>query len=257
MSTNNGMDHLSINRQSCWILLGGIVCLDLLCAGVTSIVITPFAWRPLLGVVLIGQTIFFMMIMLGIARLTPLEANHPSFHDGAPAALIIARMEQIRVRFIVGDILAGVIALLLGVVCLVLPMLSLADLSNWRPLIFAVSLVILPLGCALIAHSFTLIHRQSAQEYARQRGTLAKAMLLKVTNTGINQLTRAFDKGRLYILELQVVPAIGTPYHVSLRQLIRLHPANMPAIGSMIPIKYLPDQPHVVVALLDPGERTG
>jgi hypothetical protein len=76
---------------------GGVFCLNLPCIGAASLIITSLASFPLLGIVLIGQTILFMMFILGLARLTPLEADHPSYRGGAPA-VIIARMEQIRGR---------------------------------------------------------------------------------------------------------------------------------------------------------------
>lgn len=237
------------NRQPRWIILAAIFCLDLLCVAFSSIAIAPFAYLPLLGVILIGQSLFFMGFILGIARLTPLEANHPSFGPDTPAAIIIAKMEQTRTRLIAFDLTLGLTTLLLGSGFLVW------GTTNWQPLILAVSLVILPLGFALVGHSFTLFWRQSAYEYARQAGVPATATLLKVTNTGINRPTRMFDPGRLYILELQVIQPTGSPYQVTLRQLIRQHPGNMPPVGSVIPVKYLPDQPQVVVALLNPGEK--
>jgi hypothetical protein len=68
--------------------------------------------------------------------------------------------------------------------------------------------------------------------------------------------SRTFDPAKFYILELQVMPATGALYCVTVSQLLRKHSSNMPPVGSTISVKYLPDPPQVVVALLDPEDTT-
>ena len=237
-------------------VLGAILCIDLLCIGLASAAIAPFDFPPLVGVLLIGQTLFFMMFTPGIARLTPLDADHPSYQNGAPVAAIIARMDQTRRRLLAIDMVAGAISLLLGIVLLVWFEMQLPGLTKERLLSLIASLIALPLGVALIGHSFTLLPRRSAYEYARLAGEPATAIVLKVTKTAGKRPSRTFDPARFYILELQVMPAKGAPYCITVSQLLRKHSSNMPPVGSTIPVKYLPDQPQVVVALLDPEDTT-
>ncbi|HXW00510.1 MAG TPA: hypothetical protein VEC93_18980, partial [Anaerolineae bacterium] len=207
-------------------VLGAIFCLDLLCVGLASAAIAPFDFPPLAGILLIGQTIFFMMFLLGIARLTPLDADHPSYQDGAPAATIIARMEQTRRRLLAVDIVTGAISLLVGVILLVLFEMSVPGITQWRLLLLIASMIALPLGVALIGHSFTLLPRRSAYEYARLAGEPATAIVLKVTKTAGKRPSRTFDPAKFYILELQVMPATGAPYCVTVSQLLRKHSSN-------------------------------
>jgi hypothetical protein len=169
---------------------------------------------------------------------------------------VIARMEQTRRRLLAVEMVAGAISLLLGVVLLVWYEMQLPGLTYERLLSLIASLIALPLGVALIGHSFTLLPRQSAYEYARLAGEPATAVLLNVTRTGGKRPSRTFDPAKLYILELQVMPATGAPYYVTVSQLLRKHSSNMPPVGSTVPVKYLPDQPQVVVALLELGDTT-
>jgi hypothetical protein len=238
-------------RRSRQLVLAVLLGLNLLCVGLASATITALSRPLLLGVALIGQSIFFMMFLLGLARLSKLHVDHPAFLGSAPA-MIIAQMEQTRNRLIIAELAGGALVLLLGSVCVVVTVAS--DLGSWRPLIFTIGLVALPLGFALIGHSFTLLPQRAAYEYARQAGTSATAQVLGVTRQLGGRPSRSFDRARRYQLELQVQPQGSAPYQVTIEQLIRLHPLNMPAAGSTIAVKYLPDQPHVVVALLEPGE---
>jgi MFS family permease len=241
-------------RRSRQLVLAALLGLNLLCVGLAS-ALFPALSRPLLfGVALCIESMFFMMFLLGLARLGKLHADHPAFLGSAPA-IIIAQMEHTRSRLIMIDLIGGALALLLGIACLLAVVVESPAIGSWRSLIFTVGLVAMPLGFALIAHSFTLLPQRAAYEYARQAGTPATARVLKVTKLLGSQRSRSYDKARRYQLELEVQPPGGAPYQATIEQLIRLHPLNMPAIGSTIAVKYLPDQPRVVVALLDPEEK--
>jgi hypothetical protein len=157
-------------------------------------------------------------------------------------------MEQTRTRLLRVELIGGAIILLVGIVLAVFSSLS------WQPLFLAGTIIVLPLGFAVIGHSFSLIHRQSAYEYARLAGTPATARVLKVTNTGWSVHSRTIDRAQIYLLDIEVFPPLGAPYRVTLRQPIRRHPSNMPPVGATIPVKLLPGQPEVVVASLEPGD---
>jgi hypothetical protein len=231
------------------IALAAVLCLDLLCAGLAAAILTPFARNfPLLGVVLIGQILLLMMLILALMRLIPLDADHPSFQDGAPPPVVIARMERTRIRLLTIELISGAIILLVGII-----LLGFASI-NWHPLLLAGTIIMAPLGFTLIGHSFTLIHRRSAYEYARLAGTPATARLIKVTNLRRRVPSPSFDRARIYALDIEVMPPSGAPYRITLRQPIRQHPSNMPRAGATIPVKYLPDQPQVVVAMLEPED---
>jgi uncharacterized membrane protein len=244
------MDHRLMSRRARLIALGAILCLDLLCVGLATAILTLFTKNfPLLGLVLIGQAFFLMMLILAATRLVPLDADHQAFQDGRSPAAVIARMEQTRTRLLMAELVSGAITLLVGIIFAVVSTL------RWQPLFLAATIIMVPLGFALIGHSFTLRHRRSAYEYARLAGTRASARVLKVTNTGWSIRSRSFDSARIYMLDIEVMPPSGAPYHITLRQPIRKHPSIMPQVGATIPVKYLPDQPDVVVALLDPEDR--
>jgi hypothetical protein len=245
------MKQQPMSRRARLIALVALLCLDLLCAGLAAAVVTSFTKNfPLLGAVLIGQALFLLMLILAFTRLVPLDADHAVYQDGAPPAAVIARMERTRTRLLAVELVSGAIILLVGII------LAVVSALRWQPLYLAGTIVMLPLGFALIGHSFSLIHRRSAYEYARLAGTPATARVLKVTNTRQKVLSRSIDRARVYILDVEVMPPSGTPYRVTLRQPIRTHPLSMPPVGAKIPVKYLPDQPAVVVALLDPEDRT-
>ena len=214
-----------------------------------SAIVARFASYPLLGAVLIGQTLFLLMLTLAFLRLIPLDADHSAFQDGAPPSVVIARMEQTRIRLLTIELISGGIVLLFGLI------LAVFSATSWRLLPLAGTIIMVPLGFTLIAHSFTLIHRRSAYEYARIAGTPATAQVLKVTNTRTNVPSPFFDRARIYMLDIEVMPPSGAPYRITLRQPLRTHPSNMPAAGATIPVKYLPDQPQVVAVLLDPEDR--
>jgi hypothetical protein len=244
------MNQQPLNRRSRLIALAAVLCLNLLCVGLATAIVASFAKNfPLLGVVLIGQIFFLLMLILALTRLVPLDADHPAYQNGAPPAAVIARMEQTRTRLLTVELSGGAIILLVGII------LAVFSATTWRPLFLAGTIIMLPLGFALIGHSFTLIHRRSAYEYARLAGMPATARVLKVTNTGWNVPSRSIDPARIYVLDLEVMPSSGAPYRVTLRQPIRKHSSNMPPVGATIPVRYLPDQPEVVVALLELEDR--
>jgi hypothetical protein len=244
------MNLQPMSRRSRIIALAAVLCLDLLCVGLASTIVASFTKNfPLLGVVLIGQILFLLMLILALTRLVPLDADHPAFQDGTPPAAVITRMEQTRTRLLTVEIINGAIVLLVGIILLVF------GSTNWHPLLLAGTIIMVPLGFTLIGHSFTLIHRRSAYEYARLAGAPATARVLKVTNTGWGVPSRSIDRARIYELDIEVLPPSGAPYRITLRQPIRKHLRNMPPVGATIPVKYLPDQPDVVVALLDPEDR--
>jgi hypothetical protein len=244
------MDHRPMSRRAHLIALAAILCLDLLCAGAATSILMSFTKNyPLLGAVLIGQVVFLLLLVLLVTRLVPLDADHPAFQHGTPPAAVIARMEQTRNRLLTVELIGGAIVLLMGLI------LSMFSAASWHPWLLAGTIIMLPLGFALIGHSFTLLHRRSAHEYARLAGTPASARVLKVTNTGWRIPSRSFDSARIYMLDIEVMPPSGAPYHVTLRQPIRTYPSNMPPVGGKIAVKYLPNQPDVVIALLDPEDR--
>jgi hypothetical protein len=244
------MNHQPMSRRARLLALAAVLCLNLLCIGLATALLTSLAKNfPLLGVVLIGQALFFLMVLLGLTRLVPLDADHSTFQEDMSPAAVIARMEQTRTRLLTVELVGGAIILLLGVI------LAVVSASNWQPVFLASTMIMVPLGFALIGHSFSLFHRRSAHEYARLAGTPAAAKVLSVTNTRWNVLSRSIDPARIYVLDLEVVPPSGVPYRATLRQPIRRHPRSMPTAGATIAVRYLPDQPEVVVALLDLEDR--
>ena len=243
------MSQQPMSRRARLIVLAAVLCLDLLCAGLAAAVLTLFGiYFPLLGVVLIGQILFFMMLILAFMRQIPLDANHPAFQDGAPASVVIARMEQTRLRLLTIEPIGGGVILLLGLI------LAVFSAMSWHFLPLVGTIIMLPLGFTLIAHSFTLFHRRSEHEYARLAGMPATARVVNVARTGWGVPSRSFDRARIYVLDIEVMPPSGAPYRVTLHQPIRSHPSNMPPVGAMIPVKYLPDQPQVVIAMLEPED---
>lgn len=246
------MDRQPMPAQGRWPALAALGCLNLLCIGFAGVGSARFLGWPLsFGVPLFGQALFFMAFCYALARRTPLYPDHPSFAH-SPLTTIIARMERTRRRLLVVDLAGGGIAVSLGLSFLVA---AGPHTPGERPLLLVMANVMLALGFALLAHSATLFPRRSAYEYARYAGTPARARLLKVTNTGIGRRLATYDSARLYHLDLEVMPPAGAAYPVTIRQLIRRHPSIMPAVGAVIPVKYLPEQPQVVVALLNPEDR--
>jgi hypothetical protein len=235
-----------------WLALAAVGGFNVLCLGLATLISARLlAWPLSFGIPLFGQVLFFMAFCYLLARRTSLYPDHPSFVNTPPAA-IIARMEQTRRRLLVADLVGGGIALGLGIVLIVVASLNPAQAQL---LLQLVASVMLALGCALWAHSATLLPRQSAHEYARQAGTPAMARVLTVTNMRHTQHAPTYDRARLYGLDLEVIPPTGAPYQVSIQQLVRRHPTSMPSPGTIIPIRYIPEQPQVVVALLNPEDR--
>jgi hypothetical protein len=246
------MDRQQLQARRRWLALLALGGFNLLCVGLAGFIGARFfAWPLSFGIPLFTQVLCFMALCFALARRTLLYPDHPSF-AGTPSAAVIARMERTRVRLLAVDLAGAGIAIGLGLVFLIW---ASANPAREQPLLWAIACVTLALTFALLAHSTTLYSRRSEQEYVRHAGTPASARVLKVTNMRVRQRAPSYDAARLYVLDLEVMPLTGAAYQVSIQQLIRTHPAQMPAVGATIPVKYLPEQPQVVVTLLNPEDR--
>lgn len=235
-----------------WVAIAAFGCLSLLCIGFTALISSQLLTWPLsFGLPLFVAVMCFMAMTYTLARRTRLYPDHPSFASMQPAA-VIAGMDQTRGRLLVTDVVGGALLIIIGITCL---MAANPNSPMGSPLLLATAIVTLALSFALLAHSFTLIPWRSEQEYARHAGVAATARLLDITPLRSVRRLPAFDAARLYRLELEVLPPLGAPYRVTLEQLIRRRRLQMPAVGSLIPVKFLAEQPEVVVTLLDPADR--
>jgi hypothetical protein len=234
-------------RQERRLGLTGLVLINLVCIGLAGFVGARFLeWPFSFGLPLFGQLFFFMAFCFLLARRTAIYPDHPSLANATPSAAI-EQMGQVGRRLLRVDLVGGGLSIVLGLTLLVAA-LSLPGI----PFLLAGANTTLALGCALLAHSATVIARQPAQEYVRQKGVRATARILKVTNLHYSQRASTYDRARQYLLELEVMPANGNPYKVTVQQLLLKHPSLMPAAGASIPVRYLPEQPQLVVALLEP-----
>jgi hypothetical protein len=225
--------------------------LNLACVGIAGAASARLAWPMWFGIPLFIQVCFFMFLCYSLARRTRLDPGHPNFANTA-AATVIAQMERTRIRLLAVDLIGGGSAVVLGIIFLIV---ASPNTPRASPLLLAVASVLLALGLGLLFHSITLFPRRSEYEYARHSGAPATARVLKVTNLRVRRPGPAYDAARLYLLELEVQPPMQAPYHATIQQLIRQHPSNMPQVGALIAVKYLPEQPQVVVALVDPEDK--
>jgi hypothetical protein len=223
--------------------------LNMLCIGAAAFASTRLLdWPFSFGVPLFGQTLFFMAHSALLARRSALYADQ--LGPGLAARAAIAHTERARVRLLAIDLAGGALALLLGLGLLIA---SSPNTPAERPGLLAGSCVMLALGCGLLAHSATLAARRSAFEYVSRFGTPATARLLAWRAAGGTRRRADYSAARRYQLDLDVLPAGGAPYRITIEQLIQLHPRSMPPAGSLLDALYLPEQPEVVVVRLSPG----
>jgi len=69
------MSQQPLSRRARMIALAVVLCLNLLCVGLASAIVARFASYPLLSAVLIGQTLFLLMLTLAFLRLIPSGSN--------------------------------------------------------------------------------------------------------------------------------------------------------------------------------------
>lgn len=240
-----------MRRQQRWYGITALCGLNLLCLGLA--ILSRFiasSWQVLFGLLLFGQVLFFMAICVLLARLTPLSPDHRSFAGMSPQATI-ERMEQLRKQLTAADIIGGILAIGLGIMWMIVAAL----VPRFAPTISTIAPVLLGFGVALLAHATTLIAHNTTHAYLLHTGVPATARVLGVTNLRKSQRSATYDRARWYRLELEVMPGNEAPYTTSIEQLIRQHPSNMPAPGALIPIRYLPQHPGMIVALLNPEDR--
>jgi hypothetical protein len=202
-------------------------------------------WPMSLGIPLILHVLCLIGVLSVAARHSEIFAEHPSF-VGVPAGQVIARMENARRWRLRVEVICAPFVLVLGIVLFVL----LAKAPGWQQ----IAGFVVALGVALLTHAAALGARDSTTEYTRHFGIKAMARILSSRREPGFRRSNPLDKQNRYALELEIMPPAAPPYRLTTLQWLRMHRLHRPQPGVIVPIKFLAEDPTVVVVFLNPGD---
>jgi hypothetical protein len=230
------------------LLAANLLCLVLVVPLTLRFVPWPFS----VGIPLILQFGFFLIAAFALARRTALNADYPAYR-GRSADNVIATMDTTRRALLRFDFASGGFNIIVAIAAIIMAGLQQPGpvSSHW----IAITGTCLAFGFALIVHGGTLANRRPAYEYAAYAGTSATATINAIHSLGFSKLGKDLDSPNMYQFDLEVHPAHATSYRAVIEQPIRLRLRQLPPVGTVVRVNYLPERPDVVVILTDLVDR--
>lgn len=231
-------------------VFGGLVAF---CVAIAALVGRWLPWPFSYALPLMVQVFCYVVLCDWLARLTPLFPDHSAYNPAMPMTMVIAGMDRMRRGIVIVDRAGAAICIVLGVIMLTVAGLPptttfLSALYAVQPITWAASSVFLAMAVALLAHSSGLAYLDTAQMYVFHAGVRATARLLGLQAQSFRV---GPERKRPYQIELDLLPPAAPQLRLSIRQLLGIRQRHMPAIGAIIPVKYLPEDPRMAVVLLE------
>jgi hypothetical protein len=157
-------------------------------------------------------------------------------------------MEHARRRRSAVELICAPLVFVVGIVLVVV----IGKAPGWQQ----IAGVVLALAVALLIHGTALGVRDSTAEYTRHSGIKAMARILGSRRIPGFLPPRILEKQTRYELELEIMPPSGPTYRITTTQWLRMHRLHRPKPGIIVPIKFLPDDPAMVVVFLNLGDPT-
>lgn len=223
------------------------------CVAIAALIGRWLPWPFSFALPLIVQVVCYVVLCGWLSRLTPLFPDHTAYNPAMPMNMVIAGMDRIRRGMVIVDRGGAAICIVLGVTMLTvagLPPTStfLSALYAVQPMTWAAASVFLAMAVALLTHSSGLVYLDTAQMYVFHAGARASARLLGLQ---AQPFRVGPERKRPYQLDLELLPPATPQLRLSIRQMLGIRQRHMPAIGAIIPVKYLPENPRMVVVLLE------